>query len=113
VFEITIGGKKVRPEDLGKELEKAAAKQVAEKLHERISSIRHPATGEFPTVVAIANSLQEIDIRAEGSPELIALIRERMSEEDRRGAGKPDRCDRCASVSAWRRSSAGCGRGGC
>lgn len=82
MFEITIGGKKIRPEDLEKELKKAAAKEVAQRLHDQLSAIRLPDTGEFPTVVAIADSLEHIDIRAEGSSALLALIRERMSEED-------------------------------
>jgi hypothetical protein len=82
MFEITIGGRKIRPEDFGKELKKAAAKQIAQELQARISSIRHPVTGEFPVVVAVADSLDDLYIRAEGSPELIQFIRERMSEED-------------------------------
>jgi TIR domain len=82
MIEFTVGGRKIRPEDFGKELENQAATQIAENLHAQLSSIRLPSTGEFPTVVAIAESLQHMDIRAEGSPELIALIRERMSEED-------------------------------
>jgi hypothetical protein len=82
MIEFTVGGRKIRPEDFGKELEKQAATQIAEHLRAQLSSIRLPSTGEFPTVVAIAESLQHIDIRAEGSPELITLIRERMSEED-------------------------------
>lgn len=82
MFEITVGGKKIRPEDFGTELKKVAAKQIAEELQARISSIRHPVTGEFPVVVAVAESLDQLYIRAEGSPELIQLIRGRMSEED-------------------------------
>jgi hypothetical protein len=82
MFEITFGGRKIRPEDFGKELKKVAAKQIAEELQARISSIRNPVTGEFPVVVAVADSLDELYIRAEGSPELIQFVRERMSEED-------------------------------
>ena len=82
MFEITIGGRKVRPEDFGEELKKAAAREIAEELQARISSIRHPVTGELPVVVAVADSLDELYIRAEGSPEIIQLIRERFSEVD-------------------------------
>ncbi len=65
-----------------KELKRAAAKEAAQRLHDQLSAIRLPDTDEFPTVVAITESLKQIDIRAEGSPTLLALIRERMSEED-------------------------------
>ncbi len=82
MFEITIGGRKIRPEDFEEELKKAAAKQIGEELQARISSIRHPVTGEFPVVVAVADSLEKLCVRAEGSPELIQFIRGRLSEED-------------------------------
>jgi hypothetical protein len=82
MFEITIGGRKIRSEDFGKELKKLAAQKIAEELQRRISSVRHPVTGEFPVVVAVADSLDELYIRAEGSPKLIQLIRERLSEEE-------------------------------
>ena len=39
MIEFTIGGRRIRPEDFGKELEKQAAEQIAQSLHDRLSSI--------------------------------------------------------------------------
>jgi hypothetical protein len=82
MIEFTVNGRKIRPEDFGKELMQSAAEQVVEELHARLSSVRHPATGEFPVVVALGESLDDLYIRAEGSPELLELVRERFSDEE-------------------------------
>lgn len=47
-------------------------------MNERVRSIHHFETGKLPTMVAIAISLQDIDIRVEGFLEFIALIREHV-----------------------------------
>ena len=73
ILEITIGGRTIRPEDFGEELKNAAAKEIAEELQARISSVRHPVTGEFPVVVAVADSLEDLHIRAEGSSMTVTL----------------------------------------
>ena len=68
--------------DFAKELMATAVKQVASEMRERLSAIRHPDTGEFPTVVVRGEALDDMSFLVEGSPELLAIVRERLSPED-------------------------------
>ncbi|HXA25798.1 MAG TPA: toll/interleukin-1 receptor domain-containing protein [Acetobacteraceae bacterium] len=78
----TLNGKPILPNEIGDTLMKAAVVSVANQMRERLSSIRHPDTGEFPTVVVIGDSLEILSCRVEGSPELLALIKARFSGEE-------------------------------
>lgn len=51
---------------------------VREQIRERISAIRHPDTGEFPTVIVRGDDIENLDIIVEGSPELVDLVRRRL-----------------------------------
>ena len=60
-------------------------------LHERLSAIRHPSTGEFPVVhIAVASDGRFI-VNVEGSEDIKALVASKLREEDegseREGAG--------------------------
>ena len=61
---------------------KAAMEAAAERVKERIGAIRHPETGEFPTVVVMGDSIDNLNCKVEGSPELLALIKERLDDND-------------------------------
>lgn len=61
---------------------KAAMEAAAERVKERIGAIRHPETGEFPTVVVMSDSIDNLNCKVEGSPELLALIKERLDDND-------------------------------
>jgi len=82
VLKFTINGKSVNANELGNALMEAAAKKVGDQLHERLSSIRHPITGEFPTVLVAGNSLQSLSVRVEGSAELLDIVKTRFNPED-------------------------------
>lgn len=82
MIKFSIGGKTVNPEDIAKELMAAASKVAAEELRERIGSIRHPGTGEFPAVVIRGESLGDMFLIVEGSPELLAIVRARLTPEE-------------------------------
>lgn len=82
MIRFSIGGKTVRPEEITKELMAAATKAAAEELRERIGSIRHPRTGEFPTVVVRGDSLNDMSFLVEGSPELLDIVRDRLTPEE-------------------------------
>ena len=56
----------------------AVLENVREQIMEKIGAIRHPVTGEFPTVVVGGDDLEKLDIIVEGSPELVALVRQRL-----------------------------------
>ena len=47
-------------------------------MREPVGAVRHPETGEFPTIVVSATSLEDMKLRVEGSPELLALVNERL-----------------------------------
>lgn len=86
MFSLSINGRSIGLNDFGseieKEIKKAAFTKLSSELHDRVGSTCHPETGEFPTVVVLGESLEDVSLRVEGSPELIDLVKSRMSEED-------------------------------
>lgn len=71
---------------------KAAMEAAAEQLRGRIGSIRHPETGEFPTIVVSGTSLSDMKLRIEGSPDLLALVKQKtgLGAEDAGGDANTD-----------------------
>src|SRR5579863_917078 len=82
MFTLTMNGKPFDPEDLARAIIVEAVNKMKDHLHEQISSIRHPETGEFPVVQVIGSEIDDIAIRIEGSPALLTLVRERISPDD-------------------------------
>lgn len=78
MIKLEFNGRAFEPKDFTQTLLKAAMEQVAAQLHNQVSTIRDPNTGEFPTVVVSATSIEDIRFRVEGSPELLALVHERL-----------------------------------
>ena len=68
----------LRPEKLGDALMQSSLDQVADEMRELLGTIRRQDTGEFPTVVVHGGSLDTLSFTVEGSPELLALVRERF-----------------------------------
>jgi hypothetical protein len=64
------------------DLEKALLDAAKEQLREQFSSFRHPKTGEFPTVIVRGDSLDDLRLSIEGSPEVLAIVQEHLSSED-------------------------------
>ena len=79
---ITFNGKPFDPDDFTAALMNAAVEQVKDQLHERITSIRHPSTGEFPVAQVSGTALDNIAVRVEASAELLKLVQERIGGED-------------------------------
>lgn len=73
-----IGGRPVSPGNMADALQQAMLEQVEQNLRERIGSIRQPETGEFPTIMVSGDSLDTLSLHVEGSPELVALVRQRL-----------------------------------
>ncbi len=82
MFKLTMNGKPFDPEDFSEVLMQEATVKVKEHLHEQLSAIRHPGTGEFPVVQVVGSTLEDLSARVEGSPELLKLVRERLGPED-------------------------------
>ncbi|MFL9991801.1 hypothetical protein PQR34_10515, partial [Paraburkholderia sediminicola] len=67
---------------LEKEIMRTAANRVATSMREKLGSIRHPETGEFPSVVVEGEDLRDMAFRIEGSPDLLQIVRDRMQPEE-------------------------------
>lgn len=78
MIKFEFNGKPFDPRTFEETIMKQAMEAAAEHLRERIGTIRHPETGEFPTIVVSGTSFDDLMLRVEGSPELLALVNERM-----------------------------------
>jgi hypothetical protein len=78
LIKITLNGKPFDP----KSIEGAVVKMLVDNLREHLGSIRHPATGEFPTIAVTGPDLSNLVCHVEGSPELLALVKERLGENE-------------------------------
>jgi hypothetical protein len=67
--------------DLERALMREAVAQIKKDFHEKVGSIRHPETGEFPTVIVRGDTLDDLSVQVEGSPELLALVKDRLGVE--------------------------------
>jgi hypothetical protein len=79
---ITFKGKPFDSDDFEAAIMNAAVEQVKNYLHERITSIRHPVTGELPVAHVSGTALENIAARVEASDELLKLTQERLGGED-------------------------------
>ncbi|MEN3977201.1 toll/interleukin-1 receptor domain-containing protein [Emcibacter sp. SYSU 3D8] len=79
---IMMNGKTVRAGNIEKDLMRAVAANVVQQLRDRFSAIRHPETGEFARVIVQGDSIEDMSVRIEGSPELIEFVRDRFSPEE-------------------------------
>lgn len=77
-----IGGRRVRPENIGDAIMQAVLKSLTAQIREQIGSIRDPETGEFPTVVMRGDSLDNLKMHVEGSEKVVQLVRERLGMEE-------------------------------
>jgi hypothetical protein len=71
--------------DFGKKLMDGMVAAVKRELQARFAAIRHPETGEFPTVIIEGDQLNDMRVRIEGSPALLEIVRSRMKPEDLEG----------------------------
>jgi TIR domain-containing protein len=76
MISITLNGKPFTPETL----EDAIVQAMADGVREKLGAIRHPETGEFPTIAITGNSIDDLRVQVEGSPELLKLVQERLAE---------------------------------
>jgi hypothetical protein len=64
------------------DLEKQFFEMAKKEIRLKIGEIRDPATGEFPVVVIDGDSLENMCIRVEGSPELMEIVSRRLASDD-------------------------------
>ena len=75
-----LNGKPLDPKTFQDQFLKGVMERAAAHMQQRLSSIRHPVTGEVPTVLVSATSLSDIRATVEGSPELLAVVAERLGK---------------------------------
>jgi TIR domain len=81
MLKFTINGRPIDPNNLADAMMASMLEGVRAQLTEKIGGIRDPKTGEFPTVVVRGDDLANLKIQVEGSPELLALVKDRMGED--------------------------------
>lgn len=78
MIKLLLNGKPFNPSSFQDQIMKQVMDAAAEQLRDEIGSIRHPETGEFPTIVVSATSLEDMKLHVEGSPELLDLVNARL-----------------------------------
>jgi hypothetical protein len=79
---LTFNGKPFNADGFQQALERQMVEQVVSQVRQRFATIRHPRTGEFPLLYAMGETLQELTMRLEASPELIEIVRQQTPRED-------------------------------
>lgn len=79
---LKYNGRPFNATEFARDMDKSIVEGAKEHLRAQISAIRHPETGEFPTVAVHGERLDDLRLSIEGSAELLALVKERMSPED-------------------------------
>lgn len=82
MLKFTIDGRSVTTQDLEKEFLRVARAKVEEQIRTRVSSIRYPETGEFPTVIVEGDTLDDMTIRVEGTKGLLEIVQARLAPEE-------------------------------
>lgn len=78
----TLNGKPFNANEFEKTLKKAAVESVKEEMSERFRAMRHPKTGEFPTVLIMGNALDDMFLKIEGTNELLQHIKNKLPDEE-------------------------------
>jgi hypothetical protein len=81
MIKFSIGGKTIDPRNLKDAVMASVLDAVSEQIREKVGSIRDPKSGEFPTIIIRGDSLDDLKIQVEGSPELVALVNARLGGE--------------------------------
>ncbi|MGH6899396.1 MAG: toll/interleukin-1 receptor domain-containing protein [Geminicoccaceae bacterium] len=88
-----INGRPVNPRNLKDVMEQAILEAIEKDVRSKLAGVRDPETGEFPVVTVRGRSLDNLSFEISGSPQLVALARERL------GLGESDTNDEDSAVS--------------
>ena len=76
-----IGGKRVRPENLGNELEKAILKQVRDRVVKVLEEVRCPEHGSSASVTCKGKSVDELTFEIKGCcDKLVSAVTAKLAE---------------------------------
>lgn len=73
-----INGRKVRPSQLGNELEKAAFEAIKKDIVRKVGNIRAPKTGQRPRIKVKGRSLDKLSFEVSGSEELVERVKQKL-----------------------------------
>jgi hypothetical protein len=82
MIKFKIGGRTVDPRNLEDAMMAMMLESVRKQITEKVGGIRDPDTGEFPTIVVHGDSIDKLSCQVEGSPKLVALVKERLPPGD-------------------------------
>jgi len=78
MIKFVLNGHTVNPSKVEDTLMRTMLEGITSQIREKVGTIRDPATGEFPTIVVQGDSLDNLKISVEGSPEILALVQHRL-----------------------------------
>lgn len=73
-----INGRKVRPDQVGDALERAALDSVRNQIIRKVGNLRDPQTGEQPKIKVKGRSLSDLSFEISGSERLIELVKQKL-----------------------------------
>lgn len=82
MIKFTIGGRTVDPNNIKDALMAAVLDGIRAQITEKVGVIRDPDTGEFPTIIVRGDDIENLKLHVEGSPALIAKVKQRLGIED-------------------------------
>lgn len=82
MIKFSIGGKTVDPRNIEDALMAAVLDGIRTQITEQVGSIRDSDTGEFPTIIVRGDDIENLKLHIEGSPDLVAKVKERLGLED-------------------------------
>ncbi|MDE0695840.1 MAG: hypothetical protein OXH76_08425 [Boseongicola sp.] len=77
-IEWKLSGRKVRPNDIANQLERAMLSQIEEMVRGKLRGVRNPETGAAPTITVVGRSLDNLSFEVTGSPALIKEVKRRL-----------------------------------
>jgi hypothetical protein len=86
MIKFSIGGRAVDPRNVEDALMAAVLESMRAQITEKTGTIRDPDTGEFPTIIVRGDSIDKLTLHVEGSPKLVALVKERLGMEEEESA---------------------------
>jgi hypothetical protein len=82
MIRLEFNGKPFDAKSFEERVMKAAMQSLADDVRQKLSAIRDPETGEFPTVVVRATSMTAIRCEVEGSEKLLKLVNEHLQTNE-------------------------------
>lgn len=73
-----INGRPINSHNLRDVMEQALLEAIEKDVRGTLAGVRDPETGEFPVVAVRGRSLDSLSFEISGSPQLVALARERL-----------------------------------